>query len=141
MTLIPSPAYRWTASLFLLTIAGALVGAGLWQWVHFRLGDEWVPVLLGIVFAALGVGIWRSYIRADDVSIVVNLLVTRHYDRRDVAAIQIGRFQVAYYTGSGRRVRFLRANGTVLFVTFLEWWGKAQIEALGTYLGVPIEGA
>lgn len=109
--------------------------------MHFRLGDEWVPVLLGVIIAALGVGIWRSYIRVDDTSIVVSLLVTRHYERREVAAIRVGSFQIGYYTGSGRRVRFLRSNGTVLFVTFLEWWGIAQIEALATYLGVPIERA
>ena len=141
MTLTPTPTYRWIASLFLLTVSGALAGAGVWQWVHFRLGDEWVPVLLGAIIAALGVGIWRSYIRADETCIVVSLLVTRRYDRREVAAINIGRFQIAYYAGSGRRVRFLRSNGTVLFVTFLEWWGIDQIEALATYLGVPIERA
>ena len=103
------------------------------------MGDEWVPVFLGVIFAALGVGIWRSYIRADDASVVVSLLVTRSYDRREVSAISIGGFQIGYYAGSGRRVRFLRSNGTVLFVTFLEWWGRAQIEALATYLGVPLE--
>jgi hypothetical protein len=79
------------------------------------------------------------YIQADDTAIVVRFGVTRRYDRREVVAIRIGRFVISYYGGSGRRVSFLRPDGSVLFTTLFYWWGKDRLEALASYLGIPIE--
>jgi len=43
------------------------------------------------------------------------------------------------FAGSGRRVSFLRSDGSVLFTMLFYWWGKDQLEALASYLGIPIE--
>jgi hypothetical protein len=128
---------RWGTSLFLIALASWFLGLGIRDWITHGY-ELWFPAGLALVIAALGVLYWRMYIRADDTTIVVGFAGTRRYDRREVAAIQTGRFVISYL-GSGRRVRFLRSDGSVVFTTYFYWWGKDQLNALATYLGVPIE--
>jgi hypothetical protein len=128
---------RWGTSLFLIALASWFLGLGIRDWITHGY-DLWFPAGLALTIAAVGVLYWRMYIRADDTTIVVGFAGTRRYDRREVAAIRIGRFVVSSL-GSGRRVRFLRSDGSVVFTTYFYWWGKDQLEAFATYLGVPIE--
>ena len=83
---------------------------------------------------AVGVIAWSASIQADDTAIVVRFGVTRRYNRREVAAIGIGGLSFS----RGRRVRFLRSDGSVLFVTIAYMWGNDQLQALATHVGVPI---
>ena len=114
------------------------MGLGFRGWMSGS-GDLWAPSVVAALLLAMGYLYWNMSIQADDTAIVVRLGVTRRYDRREVLAIRIGRFAISYYGGSGRRVRFLRADGSVLFTTLLYWWGRDQLDALASYLGVPIE--
>ena len=128
---------RWGTSLFCIALASWVLGLGIRDWITHG-WELWFPAGFAVIIAALGVVYWRMYIRADDTTIVVGFAVTRRYDRREVAAIRIGRYVVSTL-GSGRRVRFLRSDGSVVFMTYLYFWGKDQLAALATYLGVPIE--
>jgi hypothetical protein len=102
--------------------------------------EIWALIVIAAIFVAMAYFYWSMYIQADDTAIVVRFAVTRRYDRREVVAIRIGRFVISYYYGgSGRRVSFLRPDGSVLFTTLFYWWGKDRLEALASYLGIPIE--
>jgi hypothetical protein len=133
----PTRSARLSFSVFPIAIGAFVFGLGLRDWIGHG-WDLWIPGVIALSLAALGVAFWISYLQADDTSIVVSFMVTRRYDRRVVAAIAIGALQIGYYTGSGRRVRFLRSDGSTLFVTAQYFWGNDQLRALATYLGVPI---
>lgn len=140
LILRPTPSARWVTLLFLLALAGGLVGLGVRAWIS---GDHdiWALIVIAAIFVAMAYSYWSMYIQADDKAIVVRFVVTRRYDRREVVAIRIGLFVISYYGGSGSRVRFLRSDGSVLFTTLLYWWGMGQLETLASYLGIPIERA
>jgi hypothetical protein len=138
LTLRPTPSARWVTALFLLSLAGGLLGVAIWNWISGR-REIWALIVIAAIFVAMAYFYWSMYIQADDTAIVVRFAVTRRYDRREVVAIRIGRFVISYYGGSGRRVSFLRPDGSVLFTTLFYWWGKDRLEALASYLGIPIE--
>jgi len=120
-------------------LAGGLIGLGVRGWIVYGHVDLlWAPTVIAAIFVAMAYVYWSMYIQASDTAIVFRFVVTRHYDRREVVAIRIGRFVVSYYGGSGRPVRFLRSDGSVLFDTIFYWWGKDELEALASYLGIPI---
>ena len=140
LTLRATASARWVTLVISLVLAGALIGIGVRGWIISGHVDLlWAPTVIAALFVANAYSYWSMYIQADDTAIVFRFVVTRRYDRREVVAIRIGRFEVAYYTGSGRRVSFLRPDGSVVFTTFFYWWGKDELEALATYLGVPIQ--
>jgi hypothetical protein len=138
LTLRPTPSARCVTALFLLSLAGGLLGVAIWNWMSGR-REIWALIVIAAIFVAMAYFYWSMCIQADDTAIVVRFAVTRRYDRREVVAIRIGRFVISYYGGSGRRVSFLRSDGSVLFTTLFYWWGKDQLEALASYLGIPIE--
>ncbi len=140
LTLRATASARWVTLVFCLVLAGGLVGDAIWNWMGGR-REIWALIVIAALFVAIAYSYWSMYIQADDTAIVFRFVVTRRYDRREVVAIRIGRFVVGYYTGSGRRVSFLRPDGSVVFTTIFYWWGKDELEALATYLGIPIQVA
>lgn len=142
LTLRATASARWVTLVFCLALAGGLIGLGVRGWIIYGHVDLlWAPTVIAAIFVAIAYSYWSMYIQADDMAIVFRFVVTRRYDRREVAAIRIGRFVISYYTGSGRRVSFLRSDGSVLFTTIFYWWGKDELEALASYLGIPIQVA
>lgn len=140
LTLRATASARWVTLVFCLVLAGGLTALGVRDWIIYGHVDLlWAPTVIAALFVAIAYSYWSMYIQADDTAIVFRFVVTRRYDRREVVAIRIGRFVISYYGGSGRRVRFLRPDGSVLFSTIFYWWGKDELEALATYLGVPIQ--
>jgi len=140
LTLRATASARWVTLVFCLVLAGGLIGIGVRGWIVYGHVDVlWAQTVIAAIFVAMAYLYWSMYIQANDTAIVFRFVVTRHYDRREVVAIRIGRFVVSYYGGSGRPVRFVRSDGSVLFDTIFYWWGKDQLEALATYLGVPIQ--
>jgi hypothetical protein len=140
LTLRATASARWVTLVFCLVLAGGLIALGVRDWIIYGHVDLlWAPTVIAALFVAIAYSYWSMYIQADDTAIVFRFVVTRRYDRREVVAIRIGRFVISYYGGSGRPVRFLRPDGSVLFSTIFYWWGKDQLEALATYLGVPIQ--
>jgi hypothetical protein len=140
LTLRATASARWVTLVFCLVLAGGLIGLGVRGWIIYGHVDlVWAPTVIAAVFVGIAHSYWSMYIQADDTAIVFRFVVTRRYDRREVVAIRIGRFVISYYGGSGRPVRFLRPDGSVLFSTIFYWWGKDELEALATYLGVPIQ--
>jgi hypothetical protein len=140
LTLRATASARWVTLGFCLALAGGVVGIGVRGWIVYgHVGLLWAPIVIAALFVAMAYIYWSMYIQADDTAIVFRFVVTRRYDRREVVAIRIGRFVISYYGGSGRPVRFLRPDGSVLFSTIFYWWGKDELEALATYLGVPIQ--
>ncbi len=138
LTLRPTPSARWVTALFLISLGGGLLGVAIWNWMGGR-REIWALIVIAAIFVAMAYFYWSMCIQADDTAIAVRFAVTRRYDRREVVAIRIGSFVISYYGGSGRRVSFLRSDGSVLFTTLFYWWGKDQLEALASYLGIPIE--
>jgi hypothetical protein len=135
----PTPSYRWGTSLFLIAVAVGFLGLGIRDWMTHGY-DLWFPTVLAAILIALAVLIWRMYIRVDDTAVIVRFAGTRRYDRREVASILIRGFEYRYANLAGRaRTLFLRSDGSTLFGTNSAWWGKDQLEALATYLGVPTE--
>ena len=126
--------------LFSGSLAGGLLGVAIWNWMSGR-REIWALIVIAAIFVAMAYSYWTMRIQADDTAIVFRFVVTRRYDRREVVAIRIGRFVISAYTGSGRRVSFLRSDGSVLFTTIFYWWGKDELEALASYLGIPIQVA
>jgi hypothetical protein len=142
LTLRATASARWVTLVITLVLAGGLIGIGVRGWIISGHVDLlWPQLVIAALFVVNNYFYWSMYIRADDTAIVFKFFVTRRYDRREVVAIRIGRFVVGYYTGSGRRVSFLRPDGSVVFTTTIYWWGKDELEALATYLGVPIQVA
>jgi hypothetical protein len=140
LTLRPTASARWVTLVFCLALAGGLIGLGVRGWIIYGHVDLlWAPTVIAAIFVAMAYSYWSMYIQADDTAIVFRFVVTRRYDRREVVAIRIGSFVISYYTGSGRRVSFLRPDGSVLFTTIFYWWGKDELEALASYLGIPIQ--
>jgi len=139
-TLRATASARWVTLIFCLVLTGGLVGDAIWNWMGGR-REIWGLIVIAALFVAIAYSYWSMYIQADDTAIVFRFVVTRRYDRREVVAIRIGRFVVSYYRGSGRRVSFLRPDGSVVFTTIFYWWGKDELEALATYLGIPIQVA
>jgi hypothetical protein len=140
LTLRATASARWVTLVFCLVLAGGLIGLGVRGWIIYGHVDLlWAPTVIAALFVAIAYSYWSMYIQADDTAIVFRFVVTRRYDRREVVAIRIGRFVISYYGGSGRPVRFLRPDGSVLFSTIFYWWGKDELEALAAYLGVPIQ--
>ncbi len=141
-TLRATASARWVTLVLCLVLAGGLIGIGIRGWiVHGHVDLLWPQLVIAALFVAIAYSYWSMYIQADDTAIVFRFVVTRRYLRREVVAIRIGRFVVSYYTGSGRRVSFLRPDGSVMFTTIFYWWGKDELEALATYLGIPIHVA
>jgi hypothetical protein len=140
LTLRATASARWVTVLFSVSLAGGLLGVAIWNWMSGR-REIWALIVIAAIFVAMAYSYWTMRIQADDTAIVFRFVVTRRYDRRDVVAIRIGRFVISYYTGSGRRVSFLRSDGSVLFTTIFYWWGKDELEALASYLGIPIQVA
>jgi hypothetical protein len=140
LTLRATPSARWVTALFLISLAGGLVGDAIWNWMGGR-REIWALIVIAALFVAMAYSYWSMRIQADETAIMFRFVVTRSYDRREVVAIRIGRFRISYYQGSGRSVSFLRSDGSVLFTTLFYWWGKDQLEALASYLGIPIEVA
>jgi hypothetical protein len=140
LTLRATASARWVTLIICLVLAGGLVGDAIWNWMGGR-REIWALIVIAALFVAIAYSYWSMYIKADDTAIVFRFVVTRRYDRREVVAIRIGRFVIGYYGGSGRRVSFLRPDGSVLFSTIFYWWGKDELEALATYLGIPIQVA
>jgi hypothetical protein len=140
LTLRATASARWVTLVFRLVLAGGLIGLGVRGWIIYGHVDLlWAPTVIAALFVAIAYSYWSMYIQADDTAIVFRFVVTRRYDRREVVAIRIGRFVISYYGGSGRPVSFVRPDGSVLFSTIFYWWGKDELEALATYLGVPIQ--
>jgi hypothetical protein len=140
LVLRPTPSARWVTLVFCLILAGGVMGLGVRAWIISGHVDIlWAPTVIAAIFVAMAYSYWTMYIQADDKDIVLRFVVIRHYDRREVVAIRIGSFVISYYGGSGRRVSFLRSDGSVLFTTIFYWWGKDRLEALASYLGVPIQ--
>jgi hypothetical protein len=140
LTLRATASARWVTLIFCLLLAGGLVGDAIWNWMGGR-REIWALIVIAALFVAIAYSYWSMYIQVDDTAIVFRFVVTRRYDRREVVAIRIGRFVIGYYGGSGRPVRFLRPDGSVLFSTIFYWWGKDELEALATHLGIPIQVA
>jgi hypothetical protein len=142
LTLRATASARWVTLVFCLVLATGLIGLGVRGWIVYGHVDLlWAPTVIAAIFVAIAYTYWSMYIQADETAIVFRFVVTRRYERREVVAIRIGRFVVSYYTGSGRRVSFLRPDGSVVFTTIFYWWGKDELEALATYLGIPIQVA
>src|SRR5258708_1110838 len=140
LTLRATASARWVTLIFCLVLAGGLVGDAIWNWMGGR-REIWGLIVIAALFVAIAYSYWSMYIQADDTAIVFRFVVTRRYDRRGVVAIRIGRFVVSYYRGSGRRVSFLRPDGSVVFTTIFYWWGEDMLEGVASYLGVPIQVA
>jgi hypothetical protein len=140
LTLRATASARWVTVLFSGSLAGGLLGVAIWNWMSGR-REIWALIVIAAIFVAMAYSYWTMRIQADDTAIVFRFVVTRRYDRREVVAIRIGRFVISAYTGSGRRVSFLRSDGSVLFTTIFYWWGKDELEALASYLGIPIQVA
>ena len=142
LTLRATASARWQTLVVCLVFGGGIVGLGVRTWIVFGHADViWGFIVIAAFFFAMAYFYWSMYIRADDTAIVFRFVVARRYDRREVAAIRIGRFVLGYTRESGRPVSFVRSDGSVLFDTILYWWGKDQLETLATYLGVPIQVA
>jgi hypothetical protein len=140
LTLRATASARWVTLVFCLVLAGGLIGLGVRGWfVYGHVDLLWAPTVIAAIFVAMAYVYWSMYIQADDTAIVFRFVLTRRYERREVVGIRIGRFVVSYYGGSGRPVSFIRPDGSVVFSTTFYWWGKDELEALATYLGVPIQ--
>lgn len=142
LTLRAAASARWVPLAFCLALSGGLIGLGVRGWmVYWNAASVLAPSVIAVVFLAMAYSYWSISLQADDSSIVYRFLIMRRFDRRQVAAIQIGRFVISSYTGWGRRVIFIGSDGSVLFTTTFYWWGKDQLEALARYLGIPIRVA
>jgi hypothetical protein len=140
VTVRPTRTYRWGASLFLIAAGGALLGIGVRDALLNASNAVWGTAPLAALLFGFAVLLWSACIEVDDSSVTLRVGLAQRYERSNVAGLRIGRFEIHYYTGSGRRyVSFLRADGSTLFTTYYRWWGRTQLEALATYLGVPIE--
>ena len=140
LTLRATASARWVTLVFCLVLAGGLIGLGVRGWIIYGHVDLlWATTVIAAIFVAMAYSYWSMYIQADDTAVVIRFVVTRRFERRELVAIRIGSFVISYYGGSGRRVSFLRSDGSVLFTTIFYWWGKDGLEALASYLGIPIE--
>jgi hypothetical protein len=142
LTLRATASARWVTLVICLVLAGGLIGLGVRSWIVYGHVDLlWPPTVIAALFVAMAYFYWSMYIQADDTAIVFRFVLTRRYERREVVGIRIGRFVVSHYGGSGRPVSFIRPDGSVVFSTTFYWWGNDELEALATYLGVPIQVA
>jgi hypothetical protein len=133
LILRPTWSARLSFSLFFFAVAALFLGLGIRDSIT-RGSDLWFPAVFALTLVAVGVIAWSASIQADDTTIVVRFGLTRRYERREVAGIGIGGLSIS----RGRPVRFLRSDGSVLFTTIAYMWGNDQLQALATYLGVPI---
>lgn len=140
LTLRATASARWVTLVICVVLAGGLIGLGVRNWIVYGHVDLlWPATVIAALFVAMAYFYWSMYIQADDTAIVFRFVLTRRYERREVVGIRIGRFAVSYYGGSGRPVSFIRPDGSVVFSTTFYWWGRDELEALATYLGVPIQ--
>ncbi len=92
-------------------------------------------LVVALVFIAVRVINWSSYIRVDDTSVVLgSVLAHRRCDRHELARITV---RVSAFP-SDRFTRFVRSDGSVALTTSAFLWGRSQLESLADYLGVPL---
>jgi hypothetical protein len=99
----------------------------------------WVPGAFAVLLVGAAVSFRTIYIRVDDSSIVFgpNFLGRRTFDRRQVARIRGSGIATPFTT----RTVFLRSDGSTLWSTPGTLWGRARLQKLADYLGVPLERA
>jgi len=141
MTLLPTRTYRWAYPALLI----ALAGGGLWiavrDLIHGLPPDSvpwWFPLVFTVVFTGTAIMCNRAfYIRVDDstVTFAPNLLGRRVFARREIAGIRGSSSPLT------NRTVFLRPDGSTLWSTAGLVWGRAGLQSLADYLGVPLDRA
>lgn len=137
VTLRPSRINLWVTSVFLLVVAGGELGGAAYQILVLQreLGVAWFLGAGALFCIALVVGAQETYIQVNDSAITFGpkLPGRRSFDRREVARIR------ASHSPLTRRTVFLRSDGSTLYSTPGVMWGRAGLQRLADYLGVPLD--
>jgi len=134
MTIRPLPFARWIVPLLLIAVGALFVWAAFHDPTATGLGDRWPGIALAAIAVAIAVLGWSVYIQINDSEITAGTLVTaRRYDRRAVARI------VASRSPATKLTRFVRSDGSVIFVTSGYIWGYDRMKLIADYLGVPLD--
>ena len=137
VTLRPTLTFRWVGPLMFLAFAIGLSWSAYQSLMSQRSADAVFPGILAVGCLGVVVLSRSTYIRVDQSTIVFGptLFGLKTFDRRQVAAIR------ATPSPTTRRTVFLRPDGSTLWSTAGFLWGRAGLQSLADYLGVPFEGA
>ena len=137
MILRPTFTVRWIAPVLFLAGAGASLVGVYQQVTSGQFGG--VAIFLGafaLVLIGAAVFVRTAYIEVDDSRIIFGpRILHRTFNRRDVA-----RIRTVAFSPSSRRTLLLRADGSTLWSLPGSFWGRAGLQSLADYLGVPFEG-
>lgn len=139
MTLRPTRTFRWAYPLLFVGLAVFFLWGSLQDLIHGTPPDAvpwWFSGVCAVPLIGMAVLSRASFIRVGDSTIVCGpWAVRRTMDRRDVAQI------VGTPSLTTRRVLFLGSDGSTLWSTSGFVWGRAALQSLADYLGVPLKGA
>jgi hypothetical protein len=132
----PTRFVRWVTPIIFLVIAGVFLSTTYQNFVQGGLGNSWLIGTVSLITIGLAPLSRSAYIRVDDSTIVFGpkLPGRRTFDRREVARI------VATPSPFSKRTLFLRSDGSTMWSTPGFAWGRASLQSLADYLGVPFEG-
>lgn len=136
MTLRPSLLFRWVAPVMFLGAGGVLLATAYKNLASGGFSDAWLVGLFAVVWIGLAAYTQLAYIRADDSTVVFGpkMLARSSFPRQEIALIR------ATHSPFMRRTLFLRPDGSKLYGTPGWFWGRAGLQSLADYLGVPFEG-
>lgn len=142
MTLRPTRTYRWAIPVLSFALAGFMLWSAIQDLIHGTASGAvpwWFIGIFAVLLVAFGLLPRWIYIRVDDSFIVFgpNFLSRRTFDRRQVARIRGSGIATPFTT----RTVFLRSDGSTLWSTPGTLWGRASLQKLAEYLGVPLDRA
>jgi len=140
MTLRPTRTYRWAYPVLFVGVACFMLWSAIQSLIHGTPPDAvpwWFPGILAAFLIGIAALFRKIYIRVGDSTIVFgpNFLGRRTFDRREVARIRGSSSPLS------NRTVFLRSDGSTLWSTAGLLWGRAGLQSLADYLGVPLDGA
>lgn len=140
MTLRPTRTFRLAYPVMFVALAGFMLWSAVQSLIHGTPSGAvpwWFPGLFAVVLIGIAAMPLKAYIRVDDSTVVFgpNFLGRRTFDRRDVARIRGSSSPIT------NRTVFLRSDGSTLWSTAGVLWGRAGLQSLADYLGVPLDGA
>ena len=141
MTLWPTRTYRWAYPILFVALAVGAFWVALRALINGTPADSvpwWFPLIFAVAFVELAIWLNRGfYIRVNDSTIMFSPTRFGHgeFTRQDLARIQ----GVSY--GLDGRAVFLRADGSTVQSIPGMVWGRAGLQSLADYLGIPFDGA
>ena len=142
MTLRPTRTFRWVGPGLAVAVAAFMLFSAFKALIQGTPPGSvpwWTPGLFAVLLIGLATATRTLYIRADDSSIAFgpNFLGRRRFDRREVARISGSGIATPFTTGT----MFLRPDGSILWSTPGNLWGRKSLQSLADYLGVPLDHA